>query len=475
MQKDSVFFELLEDYKKEELQDNLGSIFLKLLNKQLIRYNTKKNTFRFNYTGFAVDREKLITVLPKYLHQEFLLLTDPDEKKKKQELHARRLYNLLKRHEDEVKEDQRVDLTDTEFFNEASESHTNELKVAEFLLKDYQENGLWSFYTKNTLPDKDGEIDWDITVANTDALISMGAPYYFETYSVINEPVTNSIITEIHKFAVNYCNRRFAFLLDLEINDSLDAQDLPNIGDNTFLLYTINKQLRITYREREILLLKYLSELIEASSCESDDNYSLYGRSDFEMVWEGALKYLFGHDKELLKHLPKPEWYHRSSGNLRSGDTLRPDILREMQHVGIKNLLVLDAKYYLPDFDDSSGFPGVGDIVKQYFYEAALTRSVLSFARNIINAFIFPSLAPTGNDQFIVGGHVRLDNDIFDILVGFSPVKKPIICLYLNADYVFERYVKSESFSDSDIQEIINSCSAYLHDTYRLLPGVSAY
>ena len=130
-------------------------------------------------------------------------------------------------------------------------------------------------------------------------------------------------------------------------------------------------------------------------------------------------------------------------------------------------MLILDAKYYLLDFSNRNSFPSIGDIVKQYFYEASASRKKIGFlSEHIINAFIFPIHLNKPTVWFEVGGHASLDNDLFNVINSTTTIRKPILNFYMNADLIFERYINYKPYSEKEMIEIIDTCSMYLNQPF---------
>ncbi|WP_231426992.1 LlaJI family restriction endonuclease [Pedobacter sp. Leaf250] len=459
-----VFFEFLQPRPLEEISAALGKLYPLFRDRRLIRQNAETLLYSFDYAGFASDEDKLIIVLPKYTHSVITSVEDQNQRSALITTESRKLFRLLKREEEEQRgKTLEIDLSD--FMNESSTEKTSEITLAEFILQDYQENGIWSYQTRRLQLEGSGDTDWAHTVAEAESILSDGVPLYLDTYNLSVESVTSSIITRIHKYAVNYTSRRYGFLMDTEISDISDAAEfISELGEPDYLLYLLEKQLSITYREREIMLLKALAEIIELKNSDAQDAFTLYGRRDFEQVWESALQYCFGHNPLLRARLfPLPEWYdHNSSTYLKVNinDTQKPDILREIGMGEEKMLLLLDAKYYLLNFSNKKTFPQLSDLIKQYFYQATVTRASTPYTpETILNAMVFPSAEV---NEINTGGHARLDNDLFDINTGNDTIKRPVINFYASPDFIFSRYINSRPFSEKELWDIIAQDRTYL-------------
>lgn len=469
-----TLYEFAEEEFPGQIKAALGELYPLFEQRSLVRRNINTGSLSLDYSGFAASGTRLVTVLPKYLRKQISSITDPAAKNKRIETESGKLYRLLKRNEYGLAGRKNIEIAAADFISENSAGYTNELAIADFILSDYQDNGLWSYTEKKVLINAGGETDWDLTIDNTDAVVSGGRPYYFDTYSTADELISDSLITQIHKYAVNYCNRRYGFILDLELAALPDAaEDIDDLGDAFALLYALDKQLRITYREREILLLKALTELVEIGFSRSDEAISLYGRRDFEQVWEAALQYCFGHNGDLRRTLfPLPEWFDELTGRFLAvniNDTLKPDVLRRIRRNGRELLLVLDAKYYLLNFNNKNSFPPVGDVIKQYFYEAAVTRNGLGYnSADIVNAFIFPSQTSLPAGWFETGGHAALDNELFSMITAAGQIKKPLMSFNVDPEVIFERYTRFKPLNNDELNSFITEWENYLNRPVRV-------
>ncbi len=108
----------------------------------------------------------------------------------------------------------------------------------------------------------------------------------------------------------------------------------------------------------------------------------LYGTTSFELVWEDALRDLFGNDIE-RPSLGEATWYTVSGGVLADrtvAASRRLDFAVETDD----QVILCDAKYYHP-FPDRK--PGWEDIIKQIYYAQSM---LLPTHKRLRNAFLLP-------------------------------------------------------------------------------------
>jgi hypothetical protein len=473
----NYYFEQVESYSISDAKEWMGDLYSLFLEKKFIV--VKDDRVVFTYVGVAADKKKILCVLPKYLESSAPDSQNEGEISEFYHNHAQALISVLKTYELNTAQN----ISDLEFYNSSSSSFTNEITLADFLLNDYVQNGMWFHTRKRTVISTEGEIMWDRTIDNLNPVISGGVPFYFETYTTSEETVYNNLITAIHTRALKYCSYRYAsilninsdadFLHDFKLSDLIEDDYLISIlselGEPDYLTSILERELRVTYQEREIKLLKALIELINISNYTGDEQYTLYGKNKFEHIWEDAVSFTLNNEYSKWKHLiPAPEWKNADGSALGVKGTLIPDVLKVFSSIqsSKKALLILDAKYYLlkQKKDNSEGtMPGVGDIVKQYFYEMVLHRSEITGIdkkadwigndSECLNIFGYPATRSfMGSLLFTVKGHVSISN-------GF--IGKPVINCALNAEEIFDRYTESRQFTEEEIKDLATTCHKY--------------
>lgn len=442
----TYLFELVENYKLAEIKMKMGALFNVFLEEGFLSIRNSEVTF--SYTGIAADSTTVICVLPKYLKGN---LQTPEQFLSK----ARQLIKVLKAYQKNVSQDVLGhDLTDY-----SSASVNSEISLADFLLIDYLQNGLWDSSQKIIVNDAENEIIWDHTVEKSIPIIADN-PYYFDLFSLKSEVVTETLIAQIHMWAVSYCTRKYAALLDIDSDfDSWSVSALEDLGERNYLLSAIEKELRVTFDDRRINLLKTLAELIDASGEYGEKVYTLYGKNKFEHVWETAIGYCFRNQySEYKKFMSVPKWVNLDGSIVSEKRTLKPDVLKWIFKEEKSYLLIVDAKYYLFRFDDinqkADNNPGVGDVVKQYFYEFVLSRTTSSaewLNRNTkyLNILVFPKPHVSG-PTFEISGSVSLDNAV---------TKKTIVNVYVNPDIIFNKFIGEQFFSEEEVFEFASEIS----------------
>lgn len=446
----TFLFEQSESYSLTYVKKGLGELYEVFLESNYLAL-ANSDAVKFSYTGIAANRVNLFCILPKY-HRGQL------KSEKEYVNQAQQLIKVLKVYQNNID----LDIPNSELINYSSHAPNSEISLADFILNDYLQNGLWSFIQKNIVNNSENEVLWEHTIENSFPVISK-SPYYFDIYSNENLLLTNSIISKIHNWAINYCANKYSDLLDIYV-DIGDQQllFLEDIGEKSFLLDAIDKELRVTFNDRNITLLKALAELIRASGQYGENTYTLYGKNKFEHVWEAAVSFCLKNQyNSYKKHLSSPTWINNTGSIISEKHTIKPDVIRWINSEAKSTLLIIDAKYYLFRFHDinkkAENNPGVNDIIKQYFYEFVLSRDTslaawLKFDTQYLNILIFPA-QKMSSDLLELIGVVSIDNVV---------TSKPIINVYVNPQKLFEGYVQQQPFSDAIINDFTNKLLAEL-------------
>lgn len=441
-------YELVESYSLAEIKKNMGALFEVFLEAGFLTVRNSQVTF--SYIGIAADSTNVICILPKYLKGN---LDSPEQFL----LKAKQLIKVLKAYQKNVNQN----VLGQELTDYSSASVNSEISLADSLLIDYLQNGLWESSQKIIVNDSDNEILWDLTVEKSTPVIS-GNPHYFELYSLKSEVVTETLIAQIHTWAVSYCTRKYAALLDIDSDfDIWSVSELEDLGEKNYLLSTLERELRVTFDDRRITLLKTLAELINVSGEYGESVYTLYGKNKFEHIWEAAVGYCFRNEYSKYKnYISVPKWVNMDGSIVSEKRTLKPDVIKWILKDGKSYLLIVDAKYYLYRFDDINqkvdNNPGVGDVVKQYFYEFVLSRMTssaewLNHDTKYLNVLVFPKQDVTGT-TFDISGSVSLDNVV---------TNKPIVNVYVNPDIIFNKYIEEQAFSDSEVLDFASEISSF--------------
>lgn len=353
---------------------------------------------------------------------------------------------------------------------ETEQNSFNLLATILYIFNDYSENGLYTNYQDSVETLGEGEILWDKTINETFAVISNNRPFYPDLQTRVTITDESDYIRRLHQCILTECfikvkNANLADLFDLEEIDIYDG-DLTDFGDNEYILYRLEKEIGIQYNTRKQSLLKTMYAYIaHCKTIESGFGISMYGTSNYNMVWEKVCAQVMGNDlntklsklpipiadgysdrkeKTIYEIIEKPLWRPCAGEGKkhRAEKTLKPDIVTIYKVNEEYCFGIFDAKYYNIQLNEKgvSNQPGVEDITKQYLYQLAYQDFITSHGfKYVQNAFLFPS---ENNDVESLGQvemsmfHNMGDTQLINILV----VKLPAIKIY-------ELYLTNQNFT----------------------------
>jgi len=170
----SQFVKEEKNYTKKELCD----IFLldekafdlfseTLLKNGVLRnaLNKRTNEYKFTYVGIIIYSNLIIKVYPKYM------TLHPTENNK-YDMKFRQILNVIEKYKYDSKGTYYL-FDDEEYGNEGY------LGLLIYLLDDYFENGIYKNEKSIIEINGSGEVDWNKTVNNNNAIIQNNIPYYF--------------------------------------------------------------------------------------------------------------------------------------------------------------------------------------------------------------------------------------------------------------------------------------------------------
>lgn len=369
--------------------------------------------YQFTFVGVILLDDFVLKCYPKYID------TDPNG----DDEFFGKFKTIIKVIEKYNQKEQLVHL----YNGEAESKVFNRLAISLHILRDYFDNGLYSNQEEVIEQNGDGEILWDKTISETFAFIKNNTPYYLDVYTHDNTENDFDYIRRLHAAIVTKCTRdlnveNLLALFDLE-SAELTTQTLDDFGDTDYIKYRLEREIKNQFVTRKQNLLKTLYTYIaELSSNQSDVSFSLYGTNSFNLVWETACGAMFKNiyvdswtvqrmaDENLLEnefvtkqnknltiadYVERPEW-RVNDETVEYDGRLIPDIISlRKEKSGNTALYILDGKYYLLSVQNKKlrGNPGLGDVVKQYAYNAALKSFIDEFhIGEIANAFLIPAL-----------------------------------------------------------------------------------
>ena len=281
-------------------------------------------------------------------------------------------------------------------------------KTIEWLINDFNNNGVYKVVEKDLYSGEGGKIQWDKTLKKEVPLYA-NENLIFMDFVRKKKKISDSVITQIHKHVLNNLSQNYGKFFNFNFSEVLNFR-LSLTEINNILM----KQLKVARNERKKNLILNLYNYLNLTSSENSEFY--YVTRDFHVIFESALKSVMNHKKELKKYVPKAKWNLRIRNvEYSSKNTQIPDVL-----VVRKEFIdIYDAKYYsLIDFVERKGnkttpldWYSVGN---QFLYDFTFPYEKIGYNPGT-NNFVFPGYPIT---NFI--------KDIGDVSLSINGLSKKI-------------------------------------------------
>jgi hypothetical protein len=334
----------------------------------------------------------------------------------------------------------RISKTKIDLFDEGKgERKLNKLSLIRNLLDDFRQNGI---YTKRRTINKlnFGKTYWKKTVNKISPYPSVeGNPVYLDTYGSKKRYFNDCEIAVIHAHVISKLDMNFSWLVTGNLKPlapELIVYGLPR-GDSSYQLSRLKNELSQTYSDRDINILKLLIQYVK-SEAGSDQSNFIVGLSNFHFCWEYMLGQVLKYTVSLNNKLPAPAYIDNDGNVLIANEkSMRTDII--LHDEGNQQCTVVDAKYYGATTVGTA--PGWGDIVKQLFYEKALSKLDINWT--IKNAFIFPGCEP-----YLAKAMIRDRLNSTQSNHVFIDDFKPIYCYYANPMEVVSKFITGNKMAE---------------------------
>lgn len=325
------------------------------------------------------------------------------------------------------------DMTDRLGVSTGGEGDTGRLALVADLSRDFLLYGIFSERTRHRSRGS-GKPDWPRTVIREPSFVGAdGSIVYAGIQTTRTKDSYDTLLAQVQAAVMLEITREHGWWIDglTGREDELKRYNLPRLPRALWATH-LRLLLPELYASRAILLANSLiSYLANESNSRSGETY--YGVEDFHTVWEHMLRQvLMGVEPGWNSRLPRPA-YHRNDGSLAVQDRgLQTDIvLRD----GAGTIHVVDAKYY--DATHLQNAPALADIIKQFFYDIALS-SVVSGV-SVKGCFVFPAMSA----ELPTFQSVAMYNRDGSAALGF-----PIItCHYLDIVGVMRAYTEGQKIA----------------------------
>ena len=454
--------------------------------------------YSFDFVGLVYCGGFLFAVLPKYLGSSM------NNSSISVQGHLRLVLEVIEKYYKKLSfETARYQLE-----GDKERSFFGQLNLWKMIIDDYIECGPYDNDETRFVINGNGEIDWGRTFDRIDPWVTDDRIVFIDTVNREKKAEVNNPVRIIQEAVINEIVERLANCGLREILDFPEINLPPVCGtplkDSMKCVFLLEKERRSVFstRKRRLLtaLIDYLDEAVPQSS---EKELLCFGTSEFNMVWESVCRDVFAGEEtgKYIEKIDRVKWrylaeilsedkleYYGIGG--KTDETGHPeDDVDSSSHsrtlgrekgrpkpdvVSLKDdrLYILDAKYYCPQFDEDgiSGQPGLGDITKQYLYQAALFKQyaydggiIKSKPPCVINAF----LIPTVEKKAIVSkrGDARLPfMEQLCIMAGNDPIShfaSPIHLLELNSEEAYKSFLGRGRNSNEFIEALNEAIHAW--------------
>jgi hypothetical protein len=324
------------------------------------------------------------------------------------------------------------------------------LSLAAALVDDYLANGLY-VRRRRQLTLNHGRPNWKRTISKQTPYPSNSAPIYLDLETSRNSYISDCETARIHARVMREINEDYGvLLLGQERMSDYRLRQLPEpLADNQGRLAMLERELSVSYSERDMRLIRMLKQYVENSS-NTDGSGLMVGTRHFQNVWEGMLDTCLPGKKPINSTLPVP--YYQQGAHYfeaaRYGQRTDTVIVNHNED----RWAVIDAKYYAASGVDSA--PGWHDLVKQFFYKTA-AEEISGNGVTVTLHFIFP-----GSKQNLIKAKVGARDQGKTHVDQFMAVAKygEILCHYCEPIALLKKYVDSAKLDisqDKDVSGLI--------------------
>ena len=331
------------------------------------------------------------------------------------------------------------------------------------LVLDVMEKGIYQVPKIELTLNGQGNIDWTETFARLEPFFLDDGPCYINRVTREMGYEDDSYISRLQMCLASQCLAYFEDIglaepLGLFLDSSYNG-DLEDFGTLDYCKSRLMNELRTQFIDDKQQSLRLMLAVLEEKPYGLDElEFQAFGMSGFHALWERAIKDVFVDDLErtpcqlgllrqdeykanlqLKDFIAPPIWIStdtkveasQSEDEGAKAARLRPDFVaigRKVDEHGNttpSSLIILDAKYYQPEFVGKviRGAPGVGDIDKQLLYEIGYLDLVESKKLKVFNAFFFPGYKePDSDKRPILSGSpfASISVDVFELLSKIS-------------------------------------------------------
>ncbi len=385
------------------------------------------NDLDSEYIGITINEGKPQVIFPR----GYNLSLDKNEQRRDVILLIKVLDKYMKRKESKAY---------SEKFNDLSEGRGNNFPFSNalWLIRDYENNGLYNEYIHNYKVDKKGNINWARTIKTQTPYIANNKLVYLDFIIKEKRDDLNNAILLIQKYIVEKCVENIGWLYPSVYIDR--GNKLP--CSTSACINILKQELRITNIDSTKQLIKHMIQFLQyVGKDKSKQKLKEYKTKYFMNIWEDMLNEVLGNE-DASKYYPNAKW--NIDGETTDASNLRPDIILKNE----EKVYVIDAKYYKYGITNKlSDLPQSSDITKQLLYSSHIKSN---HGLSSYDSFILPYKSES-EDYFKFVGNATVEINEFN--------NKKVVCILADTKKVMDQYInmydldscKSELISIIDI------------------------
>lgn len=396
--KEDLFQAHVED-RAEFIQDFASTLDtlcdLQMGSKRMLKQNSKKQ-YVFQYVGIIALDNYLYVILPKYYTDDDAGRILSDTACIKANALAPIMNSIGKYNASDiakVREQDKVSLHGPS----NKEVRQGRIELYRYILQDFATNGLYDVTKRIRELNGEGDIEWNRTVNQIMPVVTRRKPVYLDLITERRVRHTSNIIARIQEAILVEISMTVKRLhLDEVLHFPIyerPVRSLDDLGGRDYARHLLVKERGVQFETRKKMLLQAMIDYLVVGRDSSVNTVFADGTCSYDRVWEDICRVVF--DDCGYKDMAKPQWNFQlgslwddlliesdstaieedEDGVDETGAQAGPSIPDVISHIaGTDDWHIVDAKYYKPKWRDGkvSAVPGVGDVIKQYFYELFL-------------------------------------------------------------------------------------------------------
>lgn len=409
------------------VEKNIETLFP--LNLGDIKYVKSENKYYYDFVGFVIENDSILTVFPKhYLEQKDI--SDANASKLDLRNDSKLLFNTLIKYIDEKRTKSKAD----KHFGNNNEFESDYPFHAFFDIYNYfSRYGIYYEEENSLVLGQKGKISWKHTLQHSNFFVINENLLYSPFYSKRNNPKT-AFISECMVFVINYTLHSFPFFLQLQpINSFRYTMDF--LANKRYVLKQLYQSKNVVFKDIHKRLIDSLICFFEELDTRKQGGPVHIKINYFNLIWQTMVnKYLndcfVGVDK-FNQSIIFDETIEKSPVSFKSKkyiiDTSSHRFEVELDHYGCLNndQYVFDSKYY-GEIDELN--------YKQFVYDELMDNYANQQHKiNTHSALLLPGTSPNKLHLDLLPNFGQLKNN----------KKHQITEQYLNVKTIMKHYINS--------------------------------